>query len=91
MYTSSQKNAKDISNAARNLRNEAEESVVEIKDDLRDVANKAGRKVRNFIDTASGEVTHARDVVTDHVKAKPVQSAAIALGAGFLLGMLFRR
>lgn len=76
----------------------ARETVIEIKDDLNDVvhragavANKAGRKVRNLVDTASHEVAHAGKSVSAHIKDKPVQSSLMALGAGIVLGVLLRR
>lgn len=78
----------------RNLKNnfrEAGEAALETKDELRTVANNAGRKVKDFIHTASDEITHAKDTVTTQIRTNPVQSSAIALGIGFLLGALFRR
>lgn len=98
MYSPSNTNTRSVKESANKLKNEAREDIEEVreglevvKDDLRDVANRAGRKVRNFIDSASSEATHVRDTVTHRIEDKPVQSALIALGAGFILGALFRR
>jgi len=59
--------------------------------DLREVASKAGRTVRNYFDAACNEVTHGTETVTTQIRQKPVQSSMIALGLGFVLGALFRR
>ena len=95
MYSNSPRTAKETLDEtaanAKNMANDAGKKVVEIKDDLNKIANNAGRTVRAYFDTASSEVTHAKDVVVEHVRTKPVQSSLIALGAGFILGALFRR
>jgi len=56
-----------------------------------DAAHDAGRKVRGFIDSATDELTHAKETVTKEIRTNPVQSSVIALGVGFVLGALFRR
>ena len=81
----------DVKNAASNVRNEARDALYDVKSDLSAAANKAGRKVRNLFDSASTEISHATDAVHVHIRNNPVQSSLIALGAGFLLGALFRR
>ncbi len=62
-----------------------------MKDDIFITANKAGHKVRDFIDSASEELVHTTETVTTRIKDKPVQSSLIALGIGFMLGTLLRR
>ena len=74
-----------------NLKSGQDNSVMEAKENLRDVANQAGRKVRGMIDSATSEITHAKDTVTSQIRTKPVQSSLVALGVGFVLGALFRR
>ena len=93
MYANTNKDAsiKDVKNAASNIRDEAIDTAYEVKDELRGAANQAGRKVRNFFNSASDEISHASDSVTRQVRANPMQSSLIALGAGFILGALFRR
>ena len=61
------------------------------KSDLRSAANEAGHKVRHFIDDASDRITHASETVTTQIRSNPVQSSMIALGVGFLVGLLARR
>lgn len=80
-----------VKNAANNLKNEAREEWEETRDDLSAIANRAGKRVRSFLNSASDELTHASDTVTTQIRSNPVQSSLIALGAGFILGALFRR
>lgn len=73
--------------AVTNLKNSARET----KDELHEVANQAGRKVRNAFNAASDEIAHASETVTTEIRSNPVRSTAIALGVGVLLGALLRR
>lgn len=93
MYTGTSKDTsfKDVKSSAANLRDEAVDTAYGVKDDLNNAAQQAGRKVRNFFNSASDEISHATDTVTTQVRKNPVQSSMIALGAGFILGALFRR
>jgi len=93
MYSATNKDTaiKDVKNAASNIRDEVVDTAYEVKNDLRGAANQAGIKVRSFFNSASDEISHASDSVTKQVRANPVQSSLIALGAGFILGALFRR
>lgn len=61
------------------------------EDELYDVAREAGRQMRSFINSADKEISGATDFVVTNIKEKPVQSGAIVLGIGVLLGFLFRR
>ena len=83
--------SQDIKNAANNVKREARNSSDDVVSDLSAYANKAGRKVRNLISTASDEFSHATEVVTGEIRSNPVRSSLIALGAGFVLGALLRR
>jgi ElaB/YqjD/DUF883 family membrane-anchored ribosome-binding protein len=64
-------------------------SANEIKDNISDAANKAGRKVRNLFNTANDEILEVSDKVTSEIRTNPVRSSAIALGVGVVVGMLF--
>jgi len=85
--TSKDDSVHDLKNAS----NAIQTGAYEARTDLRSAANKAGRTVRNYIDTACDEVSHSTETVTTQIRENPVQSAAIALGVGFVLGALFRR
>ena len=96
MFTATTKEAADAtfndakataSNAKRDLRNVKDEA----RGELTLIAEKAGRQVRHFIDTAETQLTEAGDRVTGEIRLHPVRSSAIALGIGVLLGALLRR
>jgi len=46
---------------------------------------------RGMAAQASRQLSQGRDLTVDYVRDKPLQSVAIAAGAGLLLGMLLRR
>lgn len=49
---------------------------------------KSSNKVLQFIQTAGGEFSHARDTVATQVRNHPLSYGAVALGVGVLLGAL---
>ena len=83
MYTAKESTNQNM----RPVRDAAEDTT----DSLRDVAGKAGSQIRHFFDAAGNELDHARQVVVKQVHTHPLQSGLMALGAGFLLGLLVRR
>lgn len=93
MFTANTKEAaaNDIKDAAKNIKEEAKTTAYNSYDDLSDAANRTGRRVRTFIDSAGNEISHATENVTTQIKSNPVQSSFIALAVGFVLGALFRR
>lgn len=46
---------------------------------------------RGMAEQAGRQFSQGREITADYVRDKPLQSMAIAAGAGLLLGMLFRR
>jgi ElaB/YqjD/DUF883 family membrane-anchored ribosome-binding protein len=86
-----EENLTNLKNSTQNLRNAVTDAAEDAKDDLRIVAGKAGRRMRDMIHSASDEVSHAKDTVTTQIRSNPVQSSMIALGIGFVVGALFRR
>ena len=59
----------------------------EMIDHLEGAAESAGRCARKLID----EATCDGDALVDCIREKPVQSALVALGIGFLIGAIVRR
>ena len=57
--------------------------------------NRAMEQVSGGISQAAGEVSQYAqdqlDLVASHIRKKPMQSAAIAAGVGFLLAVIARR
>jgi ElaB/YqjD/DUF883 family membrane-anchored ribosome-binding protein len=94
MYTSNKEaddRVADVKLAANKARNEVRAGAANIRDEIEDAAHRTGRSVREFLHAANDEFHHAQDVVTNQIRTKPVQSTLVALGAGFVLGALFRR
>jgi ElaB/YqjD/DUF883 family membrane-anchored ribosome-binding protein len=58
---------------------------------LRNAAHNTGRKLRGMINTASEEISHAGECVSEEIRSNPVRSGVIALGVGVLIGALLRR
>lgn len=81
----------DAKSTLYNAKHDIGEAGEEVKDDLAHIANKAGRKVRDFVDTTGEQLNVAGDKIAQDIRSNPIRSSAIALGAGFVLGMLFRR
>lgn len=58
---------------------------------LHQAANQAGRKASGMFNTASDEIVHASEKVTEEIRSSPVRSSVIALSMGVALGLLLRR
>lgn len=84
-------NISSLKSSAKNIRNVASEAADEAAVSLSDAANKAGRKLRDVLENAETEFTHAKDKVTTQIRSNPVQSSMVALGVGFIIGALLRR
>lgn len=68
-----------------------------IGDNLETAAAHAGKKVREFADSAGEELANAgkkisqsSDAVLMQIRSHPVQSSMMALAAGFVLAKVFR-
>lgn len=61
------------------------------KDDWQEKAYEAGAKIRGLIDNAGDDAGDFVDNIARDIREKPFQSAAIAVAAGFVLGLIFRR
>lgn len=59
--------------------------------DLHEAALNAGRKARNMFNAASTEISDDIGLITSQIRKNPIQSSMIALSAGVILGVLFRR
>lgn len=74
-----------------NIASETADVVSGAKDDLKEVARNAGMNVRNFVHARRHDIAEVTESATDTIRAKPLQSSLLALGAGFLLASLLRR
>lgn len=93
MYTAKETEDRiaDVKLAANKAKNEARATASNIRDELESAAHRTGRSVREFLQAANDEISHASDVVTTRIHEKPVQSSAIALGIGVVLGAILLR
>ena len=68
-----------------------ENELQEARDRLLDRFSSMRHAARSMAAQAGKQLSHGKDVTADYVRDKPLQSVAIAAGAGLLLGMLMRR
>ncbi len=101
MFSSATKeNAENIKKNTENLKHNIRVTADSAKQDMEHAmdsdtlnrfTNEAGRKVRSYYETASGSVNELADKMQDEIKNNPMRSSLMALGAGFILGVLLRR
>ena len=96
MLSSATKAAANVTKASaeNDLRNTAQDAANEGKDALNsvsDYASEAGQKVRSVVDRTLDQTSKLSQNVEAEIKSNPIRSSAIALGAGFILGMLLTR
>jgi ElaB/YqjD/DUF883 family membrane-anchored ribosome-binding protein len=76
--------ADDIREDARRVKDDLRNAADNVKEDLEDLALHAGRRARKI-------AVETEETFLTKVRENPVQSSLIALGAGFVLGLCFRR
>ncbi|WP_439122362.1 DUF883 family protein [Marivita sp.] len=81
----------DITTLTNLLRDIGEEKVGEKRDAAIAEAAELLEKSRAAIDDGRLRATQATASIEDYIHKQPVQSALIALGVGFLFGMITRR
>jgi hypothetical protein len=65
-------------------------SAHEIKDELEATAEDLGRQVRKFLNE-SPEIGETASSLAAAIRKEPVKASLVAIGVGFVLGILFRR
>lgn len=81
----------EAKNTAYNAKRDLRDAKQEARHDISEMANNAGRQVRQFFDSASDQLSDANDRIVSEVRENPVRSSLIALGLGFVIGALVRR
>jgi hypothetical protein len=89
--TTSADTGQNFKNLSQEFRGNSSEPTNSAKGDLRHASAKVEGKVLGFIGSASNKISHATDTVTKEIRSNPVQASLVALGAGYILGALFRR
>jgi ElaB/YqjD/DUF883 family membrane-anchored ribosome-binding protein len=79
----------NIKDTAKKIKNEAQKQFGDIQENVYEVANSAGRKVRVALDSATMGIKDAAEVFEGEIQNHPVRSSALALGAGVIIGLLF--
>ncbi|NDF12067.1 MAG: hypothetical protein EB060_04530 [Proteobacteria bacterium] len=91
MLTSVTRNKKIGTAKAKHAASSVSKKAARISENMADMANEAGQQAREFIDSAAANINEAKESVVERIQEKPIQSSLIALGAGFVLGIFFRR
>jgi len=91
LSAATKENANEVKSDVRKTVNSAKRDAENVSDDLESFAHNTGRKARRYFESASEHLADTAHIVEDEIKDNPLRSTLLALGAGFLLGALFRR
>lgn len=61
------------------------------RSDLQDMARKAGRNARHFIDEKYEQMHHLRDNAEERITSHPFTSIAAAIAGGMIIGAILNR
>ena len=81
----------DIRKGADHVSSDIGNTVDALNDDLHKMAHQAGGQLREYAVSTEKDVKKTVDSVAQQISANPIKSSLIALGAGVVLGSLFRR
>lgn len=81
----------NLKQAGRNFQDAGESAAREVGSELIERAQHAGEEVRRYVSNAADRVSQVGSEVESAINAKPLQSTAVALFAGIVLGLLMRR
>ncbi|HEU5046692.1 MAG TPA: hypothetical protein VFT64_02505 [Rickettsiales bacterium] len=88
LSAATKENANEVKSDVRKTVNSAKRDA---ENDLEAFAHNTGRKARHYFESASEHLADTAHLVEDEIRDNPMRSTLLALGAGFLLGALFRR
>jgi hypothetical protein len=81
----------NASEAARDLRQRAEEIIAHGKERVRDAASNVARRARKAYDASTERLSDIDDDVTEALARSPKRSVLIGFGLGCMVGMFFMR
>ena len=84
-------NGSELRETGQKTKNDSMKALNDIQDNMYEVANATGRKVRVALDSATDSIKDAGEVVGEQIRQHPVRSSVLALCGGVILGMLLRR
>lgn len=91
LSAATKENANEVKSDVRKTVNSAKRDAENMENDLEAFAHNTGRKARQYFESAGEHLADTAHRVEDEIKDNPLRSTLLALGAGFLLGALFRR
>ncbi len=65
--------------------------IVQLKNDLAELSDTVKREAKHKIEDVQDRAAETLEDLEAHIRRKPIQSAAIAAGIGFLLGAILSR
>lgn len=77
--------------AGRQFQDAGKQAIDEAQGDFADTARHAGQEVRRYFTTAVDKAEEVTHDVESRIRNKPVEATLIALGVGFLVGLLTRK
>ena len=83
--------ADDLRKGADRVKSDISDTADALNGDLHKMAHQAGSHLRDFAGSAEQNIENTAGSVTKQIRANPIQSIFFALGAGVVLGALFRR
>jgi ElaB/YqjD/DUF883 family membrane-anchored ribosome-binding protein len=81
----------DIKDTVHQLKADACEAAAVVKDDVENMARRTGQHARELADSAGHSLAGIAEAMRVRIREKPVQSSAIAIGIGLVVGMLYSR
>ena len=75
---------------AENAASNGMSKMIFTKDEICELANNAGKEVREYLGSKQEQLTNARENCKETIKERPFTSAAIAFAGGAVIGMLLR-
>ena len=82
---------KDVKDGIRRVKDDVRDIADTAKDDLHSIAREAGKRVHAFVDSATQNTSETAESIKTKMQESPFKTSAIALGIGFVVGMIFRR
>ncbi|MDD4617082.1 MAG: DUF883 C-terminal domain-containing protein [Alphaproteobacteria bacterium] len=73
------------------MRDEARETAGKVRNDLQGLAYDAGHMAKQYVEAGQRGVRKTACALAETIQKKPLQSSAIAVGIGLVMGMLMRR
>jgi ElaB/YqjD/DUF883 family membrane-anchored ribosome-binding protein len=81
----------DIDSSLKHMGDKAADSIDRAVDNVSEYAHHTGEQIRSAFDTTTDGVKRVTQQVSGEIHKNPVQTTLLALGAGFVIGMMLRK